>query len=79
MEQIQILRDFQKDSEWFHENIDKLRGEGLVGKFVAIKGCKPIASGKTMEEVISKTEKIGENPSFIFMEFVYPEGTVILL
>ncbi len=79
MEQAQILQRFQKDSEWFYTNIDYLRKKGFEGKFVAIKNSKPIASDKNVNSVIEELDKKGENPSFLFIEFVHPEGTIILL
>ncbi len=79
VQELQILSNFEKDSEWFHENINKLRKEGFTGKFVAIKNSKPIASGKDVEIVVSEVEKEGENPSFIFIEFVHPEGYTLIL
>lgn len=74
-----LLKNFEKDSAWFHKNIELLRKRGFTGKFVAIKGSKPLASGKNIDVVIKDIEKKGENPSFIFVEFVHPEGYTLLL
>lgn len=73
------MLDFDRDSKWFYENIDLLRKRGLTEKFVAIKGGKVIASGDNVDSVIDFIDKEGENPSLLFVEFVYPEGTVVLL
>jgi len=73
------MEDFEKDSEWFYKNIDLLRKQSLIGKFVAIKDKKVIASDKEINVVVSTIEKQGENPSYVLIEFVYPEGTVVLL
>jgi len=78
-QELQVLENFEKDSEWFHKNIVKLRKDGFNEKFVAIKDSKPIASGKNADNVIKQIEKNGENPSFIFIEFVYPEGFTLIL
>lgn len=78
-QELQILEDFEKDSEWFHKNISQLQKGGFVGKFVAIRGSKPIASGKDIGAVIKEVERKGENPSFIFIEFVHPEGFTLIL
>jgi hypothetical protein len=78
-QELSILKNFEKDSKWFHENINKLRKEGFTGKFVAIKGAKPLTSGKNIDIVISKIEEKGENPSYIFIEFVHPEGFTLIL
>lgn len=73
------LKEFDEDSRWFYENIDLLRKRNLTGKFVAIKNKTVISSGKSIEEVIKSIEEIGENPAYVLIEFIYPEGTVILL
>jgi hypothetical protein len=78
-QEIQLLKNFEQDSEWFYNNIGKLREQGFVGKFVAIKNLKPIASDKQIDKVIKEIDKQGENPSFVFIEFVHPQGYVLLL
>ena len=78
-QELQMLEDFEKDSEWFYKNTEKLRKEGYIGKFVAIKNSKPIASDKNIDKVIKELDEQGENPSFIFIEFVHPEGYILLL
>ena len=76
---MQSLQKFQKDSEWFYKNIDKLRKQGYTEQFVAIKDSKPIAADKNIDMVIRKLDKEGENPSFLFIEFVHPEGFTLIL
>ena len=73
------LEEFEEDGKWFHENIGFLREKNLTGKFVAIKDKNVIASDKDINVVIEYVEERGENPAYIIIEFVYPEGTVILL
>jgi len=79
MQELSLLKDFEKDSQWFHNHINKLREEGFTGKFVAIKNSKPLASGKDIDIVIKTIEEKGEDPSFIFIEFVHPEGFTLIL
>ena len=79
MEQTQVLQQFQKDSEWFYKNVEKLRKLGYNEQFVAIKNSKPIASDKNIDVVIRKLEKEKEDPSFVFIEFVHPEGYTLIL
>lgn len=78
-QEMKLLESFKKDSEWFHKNIDELRKRGFTGKFVAVKDEKPIASDKNIDIVIKTLEGKGQNPSFLFIEFVYPEGYTLLL
>jgi hypothetical protein len=76
---LSLLQNFEKDSLWFHENINKLRKEGFSGKFVAIKDTKPLTSGKDINLLMSDIEKKGVNPSYVFIEFVHPEGFTLIL
>ena len=78
-QQLKLLQKFENDSQWFHQNIDKLRSQDFTGKFVAISGGQLIASDKDINLVIKNVEKKGENPSFVFMEFVHPKGYTLLL
>ncbi len=73
------MNGFEIDSTWFYKNVDLLRKRGFVGQFVAIKNGEVIASGKDFDLVVREVENRGENPAYIMIEFVYPEGTVILL
>ena len=73
------IEEFEKDSKWFYENINLLRKEGFKGKFIAVKNRNVIASDKDINIVINSIEKQGENPAYVLIEFVYPEGTIVLL
>ena len=82
MENTQILEkmnSFEEDSKWLYNNLDLLRKRKLSGQFVAIKNKEVIAQGKDINLVIKQVEKSGENPSYILIEYIYPEGTIILL
>lgn len=72
------MEDFEEDSKWFYKNMDSLRKENS-GEYVAIKNKMVIASGKKIEIVVERVEEKGENPAYVVIEFVYPEGTVVLL
>lgn len=78
-QEAKLLQRFEKDSGWFHKNIDVLRKEGFEEKFVAIKEGKPVASDKNLDIVIKAVEAKGENPAYIFIEFVHPRGFTLLL
>ena len=73
------LQEFEEDSKWFYENIEHLRERNLSGNFVAIKNKKVLASDKELNVVIKMIESQGENPAYVIIEFIYPEGTVVLL
>ncbi|MEK6927000.1 MAG: DUF5678 domain-containing protein [Nanoarchaeota archaeon] len=74
----QEINEFEEDSRWFYENINFLRKMKLTGKFVAISNKEVIASGENFEVVIKKVESKGKNPAYIVIEYIYPEGTIVL-
>ncbi len=77
-QELELLQRFEKDSHWFHDNINSLR-KNFTWKIVAVKGGKVIASGENMEKVMGKLKEKKERPELIFMEVVYPEGYTLLL
>ncbi len=78
-QELSLLKNFEKDSQWFHENINKLRNEGFTDKFVAVKDTQPIASGENIDLVIKEIESQNQNPAYIFIEFVHPKGFTLIL
>ena len=72
------INEFESDSMWFYENVELLRKKNLVGKFVAVNNKEVIASGEDFNMVVKLVESKGKNPAYIVIEYVYPEGTVIL-
>ena len=72
------INEFESDSKWFYENVDLLRKKKLVKKFVAINNKEVIASGENFNIVVKLVENKGKNPAYIVIEYVYPEGTVVL-
>ncbi len=78
-QETQLLHNFEKDSKWFHEHIDELRKKGFTSKFVAIKNNNVVSSGENIDILIDSLEKKSENPSYLFIEFVHPEGFTLIL
>lgn len=78
-QELKMLKDFERDSEWFHENTNLIRKSGFTGKFVAIKNKSVISSENNVDSLIESLEKRGENPSYIFIEFVHPKGFTLIL
>ena len=78
-QELKLLRGFERDSEWFHNNIDLLRKRGFTEKFVAVKEKDVISSEKDMDLLVESLERKGENPSYLFIEFVHPKGFTLLL
>lgn len=73
------INEFEGNSRWFYENMERLRKMNLVGKFVAVDNKEVVASGENFKEVVKELENQGKEPAYIFVEYVYPAGTVILL
>jgi len=78
-QEMELLHDFERNSKWFRENINKLRDEGFTDKLVAVKDTQPIASGENINLVIKEIEAKNQNPAYVFIEFVYPEGSIVVL
>ena len=78
-QELELLKDFESNSGWFYKNISIIRKDGFTGKFVAVKNKKVISSGDSVDLVISSLEDQGENPAYIFIEFVHPEGFTLIL
>jgi len=78
-QELVLLKNFEEDSLWFNRNIEEIRKEGFTKKFVAVKGKKILEGNENIDFLIQQLEKKGENPSFIFIGFVYPEGFTLIL
>lgn len=68
---------FAEDSEWLAENYEEVRDSG--NKVVAIKDEKILVEGKTMEDVLRKLEKIGENAAYLLIEVIPPDDAAYIL
>jgi hypothetical protein len=76
---ISELKNFEEDGKWFHDNLNSFKVQKYLNKFIAIKNKKIVTSETNLDNLIKNLIKMGENPSYLFIEFVYPQGTVILL
>jgi len=72
------ITEFENDSKWFYRNIELLRKRNLSGKFVAVNNKEVIASGESFDIVVEEVERRGKNPAYVVIEYVYPEGTIVL-
>lgn len=78
-QEMELLKSFEGDSNWFYENVDSIRDQGFINKFVAVKNKQVISSGDEIDSLINSLESKGENPSYIFIEFVHSEGFTLIL
>ena len=73
------LESFERDSDWFHDNIDHLRNQNFSNMHVAIEGGEIISSNEDIDVVIKEVEEKGKDPAFTFIEFVYPKDMILRL
>jgi len=78
-QEIELLHNFERDSKWFHEHTDEIRNKGFVSKFVAIKNNRVVSSDINIDVLINSLEEGGENLAYVFIEFVHPKGTIMIL
>ena len=78
MNELQLLKSSVTDDLWLQKHLDTIRKKN-EGKFVAIKNEKIIAADKDLEKVILKIQKVGENPSFVVIEFIHKKGYNLIL
>jgi len=75
---IQSLERFEKDSKWFSEKYDELKGK-YKGRFVLIKNSEVVASGNSMEEIKRAAEKEDINLSESVVEFIPSVETATII
>ncbi len=66
---LELLNESNISLEYYRKHIEKLT-EDFNNQFVAIKGKNLIDHGKTMEELIAKLAKKGEESAKLFIGFV---------
>lgn len=74
-----LLKNFEEDSKWFHNNTEELIKQGFVNKFIAVKNKKIISAEENINELMTALEEKKENPSYLFIEFVHPKGFTMIL
>ncbi|RLI24140.1 hypothetical protein DRO58_07775 [Candidatus Bathyarchaeota archaeon] len=77
-ETIRLIRVFEENEEWFSEHLDELR-EKYEGLFVAVKDRKVIAVSRSLDELISKLENMGEDPDRIYIAPVPAKDAAFIL
>jgi len=75
---LEILKRVEKDSRWLSENYEEIQSK-YEGKIIAIKDSQIICEGNTMDEVLNKLEKKGENISFLLIESIPPKDVSFIL
>lgn len=66
---LEILRKSEEDSKWVSADFENLRNK-YEGKVLAVKDKRVISYADTVEELVEKLEKTGENIGFLLIETV---------
>jgi len=75
---LEILKKSEEDSEWVGEEYDKLRTK-YEGKVFAVKNKNVISHADTVEELVEKLEKMGEDVGFLLIETIPPRDLSFIL
>lgn len=77
-QELHILNNIENDSEWLYSHYEEIR-ERFSDKFIAVKNRNVIESDASMENLVKKLEKKGENPSFLLTKFITRKEIVLIL
>jgi len=75
---LEILKKFEEDSRWVSEEYDKLRSK-YEGKVFAVRNKNVVSYADTVEELVEKLEKMGEDVGFLLIETVPPRDLSFIL
>ncbi len=75
---LEILRKFEEDNIWVSEEFDKLRSK-YEGKVLAIKNKSIVSYANTVEELLEKLEKAGEDATSLLIEAIPPRNVSFIL
>jgi len=68
----------QRDSKWISDNYDQLR-EKYDKKAFAVKDGKVVGDADTVQDLVDKLEKNGENAAFLLIEVIPPKDASFIL
>lgn len=78
MDELKLLTEFEKDSDWFYSNLDEIQ-ESYEKKFVAVKNCKIIGGSQSIRQLIKMLKKKKINPALTFVKFVHEKGVSVII
>jgi 4-aminobutyrate aminotransferase-like enzyme len=75
---LERLERAQKDSQWVSESYDELQ-EKYEGKVFAVKDQGVVEAAETVDDLMSKLQARGEDPSLFLIEAIPPKGISFIL
>lgn len=77
-EVLEMAKRAQRDSKWISDNYDQLR-EKYDKKAFAVKDGKVVGDADTVQDLVDKLEKNGENAAFLLIEVIPPKDASFIL
>ena len=75
---LEILKKSEEDGKWVSEEYDKLRTK-YEGKVFAVRNKNVLSYADTVEELVEKLEKMGEDIGFLLIETIPPRDLSFIL
>lgn len=66
---LEILKRYEEDSRWVSEEYENLRGK-YEGRVMAVRNRNVISYADTIEELVEKLERMGEDLGFLLIETI---------
>ena len=75
---LEILKIAEEDSKWFSEKYEELRTK-YEGKVVAIKNKIVLGDANSVDELLDKVGKKGEDAAYVLIETIPPKDVSFIL
>jgi len=75
---LEILKESDEDSRWVSEEYEKLRGK-YEGKVLAVRKKRVVCDADTIEELVDKLERAGEDVGLLLIETIPPRDLSFIL
>lgn len=75
---LEILKIAEEDSKWFSEKYEELRTK-YEGKVVAIKNKNVLGDANSVDELLDKVGKKGEDAAYVLIETIPPKDVSFIL
>ncbi|MFA4820087.1 MAG: DUF5678 domain-containing protein [Candidatus Aenigmatarchaeota archaeon] len=75
--ELQLIKQFEADSNWLKTNKDELREE-YTNKFVAVKDEHVAGSNSDLKVLIKELKKNKINPAFVVIEFITKDRIITI-
>lgn len=75
--EIQLLKEFKKDDDWFYANYERIQSEHL-NEFIAVKDERIVAHNKDLDDLIKDLKNKEINPALTLVEFVRDKNDIVI-